>query len=304
MNKQPSNVCIIGGSGFVSGATTRLALEAGHRVTIITRGEKPIPDGVTAIKVDRKDRQALRQAIADADDRYDLVVDCIGYVEEDAIEDIAVFRDRCAHFVFVSTDFVFDPTQRVFPTPPQHPHYDRQRDYGKHKRLCELQFMDSDTGDMAWTVVRPCHIYGPGSQLGCLPMHSRDPELIARLKRGEPIKMVGGGHFLQQPIFVDDLARTILSCIGNSKANAQIYMTAGPDIIESHAYYRIIAKVLGVDVTIEEIPVATYLAEHPEHAPFLTHRIYDLTTLRDAGLHVPNIPIAEGLRRHTESLLE
>ena len=31
---------------------------------------------------------------------------------------------------------------------------------------------------MQWTILRPCHIYGPGSQLGCLPLHGRDPKLI------------------------------------------------------------------------------------------------------------------------------
>ncbi len=293
-------ICQIGGSGFVSGTLARIAMSAGHKVWAVTRGERPMPDGVRTITADRNERDAFAEAMAEVDERFDLVVDCIGYHEDDAKQDIAVFGDRCDHFVSISTDFVFDPAKRIFPTPATHEHFETALPYGRQKRLCERRFMDSD---MSWTVVRPCHIYGPGLAAGCLPMHSRDVDLIDKMRRGETRRMVGGGHFLQQPILAADLARTILSCHGNPRARGKIYMTAGPDIIESHYYYRIIADILGVNVAFEEVPVHTYIAEHPEHVPFLCHRIYDLTPLRDDGVHVPDTPIAEGLRQHVESLI-
>lgn len=261
-----------------------------------------MPDGVHPITVDRNDREAFAAAIEKTGMHFDLAIDCVGYLEDDAKQDVAVFRHCCDHFVFISTDFVFDPLKRVFPTPSDHAIFESVRPYGRIKRLCELQFIESDTGDMAWTIVRPCHIYGPGSPLGCLPMHSRDLKLIDRMRRGEPIRMVGGGHFLQQPIYVDDMARICLSCLGNSASNNGIYQTAGPDIIESHEYYRIIADVLGVEVTIQEVSVQSHSAENPADIPFFCHRIYDLSPLRDSGLYVPDTSITEGLRKHTLSL--
>jgi len=54
---------------------------------------------------------------------------------------------------------------------------------------------------------------------------------------------------------------------------------------------------------VEEIPVGSYLDEHPEQAPFLCHRIYDLCRIKACGLSVPATPIAEGLRLHVEGLL-
>ena len=303
MIKKQLRICLIGGSGFVSGTLARVARDAGHEVWTVTRGQRALPQNVHAINADRKDRTAFAQAIEQVGERFDLVVDCIGYVEEDARQDIEVFKYRCAHFVFISSDFVFDPLRRIFPTPPDHSHFETQRDYGRQKRQCERLFMSSDTGNMAWTIVRPCHIYGPGLSLGCLPMHSRDNDLIKKMQNGDALRLVGGGHFLQQPILAEDLARTILSCHGNDRAAGKIYMTAGPDIIESHQYYRLIADVLGVEVTIEEVPVGPYVKEHPEHVPFLCHRIYDLTAIRDDGLALPNTPIAEGIRQHTLSLM-
>ena len=109
------DICLIGGSGFVSGTLVRVARDAGHNVWVVTRGRRRLPrDDVHAIEVDRNDRDRFAGAIKSLDRRFDLVVDCIGYVEDDARQDISVFKDCCQHFVFVSTDFVFDPRRRTF----------------------------------------------------------------------------------------------------------------------------------------------------------------------------------------------
>lgn len=297
-----SSILIIGGSGFVSGTLARLALDRGHRVWAVTRGQKALPDGVTGLIADRHDAEGLERTIRGAGIRWDLVVDCIGYELEDMKQDIALFRNLAAQFVFVSTDFVFDPRRRKFPQPEESDYY-LTDGYGGNKRLCELELAAADTGEMQWTVFRPCHIYGPGSELGCLPLHGRDPQLISRLKSGEALKLVGGGYFLQQPILARDLAEIILSVIGNDRAKSQIFQTAGPDIIESREYYRIIADILGVELKIAEVPVDRFLEEHPESSSFMCHRIYDLKKLAEHGLKVPSTSISQGLREHVQSLL-
>lgn len=297
------NILIIGGSGHVSGAVARAALAGGHDVWAVTRGQRPLPAGVHALTADRKDDAAMTAAVTGAGTTWDLVVDCICYDLPAIRQDIVLFRDRAAQFVLISTDFVYDPTHRRFPQSEEASYYEETLDYGHSKRACELALIEGDTAGMAWTVVRPCHIYGPTSELGCLPMHGRDPELIAKLRAGQPLELVGGGYFLQQPILADDLAATVVSVAGNRNAHRQIFNTAGPDIIESREYYRIVAEVLGVGLSITEVPVDQTFAAHPELAPFLTHRIYDLQKLKDAGLRVPATPIADGLRLHVEGLL-
>lgn len=296
------NILLIGGSGFVSGTLADIALDAGHHVWAITRGQRALSEGVTPIIADRKERAAFADAIAALDLTWDLVVDCIGFEIADAQQDIDVFRERTKQLVFISTDFVYDPAHRRFPQGEESDHY-LSDGYGGQKRQCELLFEESDTGDMAWTVVRPCHIYGPGSLLGCLPLHGRDPELLAKLQRGETLTLVGGGHFLQQPIYAADLARTILSCAGNEACHGQIYVTAGPEIIESKTFYTIIGEILGVDVTFAELPVQEFLAENPDRASFCCHRIYDMSKLRSHGLYVPDTLLRHGLQEHVESII-
>jgi nucleoside-diphosphate-sugar epimerase len=302
------NILIIGGSGFLSGTLAQSAVQAGHRVAVVTRGQRPLPQGVNGITADRRDATAFEAAITEAHREHgvpwDLVVDCIGYEVDDARQDISVFHNMARQFIFISTDFVYDPARRKFPQDEENPHFLTDNSYGAKKRRCELEFVNGDTGDMAWSIIRPCHIYGPGSQLGCLPTHGRDPDLIRRLQTGESLQLVGGGHFLQQPILASDLAALILSCAGNAQTHRQIYQAAGPEIIESREYYRIITAILGVDLHIEELPVMAYLGEHPEQAPFLCHRIYDLGKLHAHSLAVPDTPVEEGLRPHVVGLMD
>ncbi|MEZ4710027.1 MAG: NAD-dependent epimerase/dehydratase family protein [Caldilineaceae bacterium] len=303
MTKQ--RILILGGSGFVSGTLARMAVARGHDVWTVTRGQRTSVDGTTALIADRKEAGALEQAVAASNTEWDLVVDCIGFDPADARQDIALFRARTPRLVFISTDFVYDPLRRVFPQGEETDHYllDYAPDtYGGKKRLCELEFMHGDCGDMAWTVFRPGHIYGPGSLLGCLPEHGRDPELLAKMRAGETLQLVGGGYFLQQPVFAPDLAELILSAPGNEASRNQIYCSPGPEIIESKMFYQIIADLLGVELKIGEIAVDQYWAANPDRASFLCHRIYDLSKLRASGLRAPSTGMREGLRVHVGSM--
>lgn len=300
-------ILILGGSGHVSGAIAQAAVANRDHVWTLTRGKRPLPVGVTPLMADRHSPGALSRIVVAQNQTWDLVVDCIGYDEPDVRQDLEIFRTCARHFVFISTDFVYDPAHRRFPQPETADHWatgDKgSLDYGRKKRLCELALIKGDTGTMAWTIFRPCHIYGPTSELGCLPLHGRDPQLIDRLRAGEPLRLVGGGHFLQQPILAADLAQTILSAAGNTQANRRIFNLAGPDILESREYYRIVAEALGVELKVQEESIADYVSTHPEQAPFICHRIYDLQALRDCGLKVPATPIDAGLRQHLAGLL-
>jgi nucleoside-diphosphate-sugar epimerase len=301
------NTLVIGGSGHVSGAVVRAARRRGDRVWTVTRGKRPLPEGVTPLVADRHDAAAMESVLAGETVSWDLVVDCIGFEPADILQDVRLFRERAAHFVFVSTDFVYDPARRPFPQPEEAEHWvgagKGSLDYGFKKRLCEQELAAGDAGGMKWTVVRPCHIYGPTSELGCLPLHGRDPQLIDRLREGRPLQLAGGGYFLQQPVLADDLAETIVGVAGHPRVHRAVFNVAGPDVIESWQYYRIVADALGVGLAVDEVPVRPYLAEHPEMAPFMCHRVYDRCRLRDSGLPVPSTPVAEGLRRHVEGLL-
>ncbi len=298
-NPPPRRILIIGGSGFVSGTLARIAVARGNEVTVVTRGQRPVPSGVKEVAVDRNDRSEFANRIASLQMDWDLVVDAIPYTPDDARQDIEVFAGRAGRLVFISTDFVYDPKSRKIPQ-SEHDAVFTSDGYGGQKRMAETVLEEAACESLPWTILRPSHIYGPGSLPGCLPLHGRDPQLVESILQGRPLKLVGGGRFLQHPIYAPDLAEVILSAARSSSADG-IFNVAGPDVVESRDYYRLLGKLLEREVMIEEVDVLEFLDEHPEKSPFCCDRSYDLTALKASGLHLPTISLEDGLRSQLKS---
>ena len=284
---------IIGGSGFASGACVRRALGQGHDVTIVTRGTRPVPDGVTALTADRRDPGRLEKVLDDHGGRFDGVIDYVGFQVADGGQDRDLLAARAAHLVFISTDFVYRPDRRRLPQPEDAPTLDDDS-YGGKKRQIETIIA---AASFDWTILRPGHIYGPGARLGCLPLHGRDPELTIRIDNGEPLRLAAEGRYLQQPVYVDDLADVALGVMGSPEAVGAICNVAGPEIIESRRYYEMVAELMGCVANIESVSTDAVLAENPAARPFLCHRIYDLERLAQTGAPVPATPMIDGLAR-------
>jgi nucleoside-diphosphate-sugar epimerase len=291
---------LIGGSGFVSGTLAREAMETGWEVWAVSRGKRPVAAGVHALVADREDVAEMSRVIGGAGVRFDLAVDCIAMEPAHARADLEILRGRAAQLVLISTDFVYDPVGRQFPHPESATRYVTADNYRGNKRRCELVLGESD-GSLPWTVFRPSHIYGPGSELGCLPPDNRDEQLIEKILAGKTLPLVAA-NALQQPVFALDLARLILSVKDNLNAHNRIFNAAGPDVVEARRYYEIIAESLGVPLRTSEVPVGEFVAANPSTAAFVCHRVYDMSSARIAGLRLPSTPIEVGLRAHVASL--
>lgn len=103
------------------------------------------------------------------------------------------------------------------------------------------------------------------------------------------------GTYLIHPIFVGDLARVMMECAHNEKNYNEIFCIGGPERIENKTYYEILGKLLGVKVTIGEVPLAGYLEAHPEYSGHLCHRAYELCKLEKTGISLPATTLEEGL---------
>lgn len=293
------NLLIMGGSGALSRRVAELALEAGHAVWTLTRGIHPLPEGVHALIADRSDDAAVLSALRAADVSFDACIDCTGRTPETARQDAAIVSRYTARFVVVSTDSVYDPFHKDVPQDESNEHYLTDGGYGATKRLMEETFIASAVN---YTIFRPGHIFGPGFLLGCYPEHTRQPDLLAHIRAGKPLRLVGGGAFLIHPIYVDDLALALLDSIANPAAYRQVFCIGGVDVVTNADYYRLIGQIIDCPVTVEDVPLAGYLEAHPHYSGHLCHRSYDLTKMRAAGLRMPTTPLAEGLRLQIAAL--
>ncbi len=299
-------ILILGGSGFVSGSMARLALAQGHEVWTVTRGRRPLPPGVRGLTADAHDADSLREALLSAGTRWDAAMDCICYTAEMARADLEVLPGFTDRLMVVSTDSVYHPAFKRVPQ-DETGVYLHDGGYGSCKRQMEEVFLDAaahGTGDFTWTIFRPGHIFGPGSQAGSYPEHTRQPDLIPRMLRGEPLRLVGGGRFLLHPVYADDLCRVMLDSVGQPKTFNEIFCIGGPDIVTNAAYFETLGEILGVPVSVEEVPLEGYLEAHPQYSGHLCDRAYTLAKLGQAGIALPQTSLREGLEKQVAWLMK
>ena len=303
------NALIIGGSGGLSSVLAVKAMET-YNVYTVTRGERKLPEGVISMKADRNDLTALKNALDGAGVRFDVVFDCICMNKEHAAADLEILPAYTDRLVVISTDSVYDGRRKRTPEDEtgiclKAEGDTKDCDYAENKRQMELVFlkeMASTNPGLKITMFRPGHIYGPGFLLGCFPEHSRQKDLPEYILAGKPVRLVGMGTYIIHPIYVDDLATTMIDCVHNDKTYGEVFCIGGPEAIENRIYYECIAKVLGVSLKVEEVPLDGYLDRHPEYSGHLCHRIYDLSKLRNTGVKMPSTGIYEGIEKTLRSL--
>lgn len=103
---------IIGGSGGLSGRLAALAKDE-YEVWAVTRGQRPLGDGIHLLKADRNDTENFRKTILEADTNWDIVFDCICMNERHALQDLDVLPGITKRLVVISTDSVYDSLRKI-----------------------------------------------------------------------------------------------------------------------------------------------------------------------------------------------
>lgn len=206
---------IFGGSVFLSKAVAQTALDRGHRVRCISRGDSgAVPKGARHTIVDRSEETdphaGTWTGLASHD--WDAVIDVASTPSwvETAVTALA---DRVRHWTYISTVSVYADlsqpggTPAVTPTlPPADGDLDDSSDptaYGRNKVACE-QAVQSRLGDRC-LIVRPGLIIGPGDPSG---RYTYWPE---RLSRGGRVLVPEPADASTQVIDVRDLAAWLVS---------------------------------------------------------------------------------------------
>jgi uncharacterized protein YbjT (DUF2867 family) len=100
-----------------------------------------------------------------------------------------------------------------------------------------------------WTILRPTMIYGSGRDRNMC-------RLIRLLARTPLMPVIGSGRNLQQPVYVDDVARAALLSLGSHAAVRQAYNIAGAAPLTFNEVIETIAGLLGKRVFKLRVPVA------------------------------------------------
>jgi nucleoside-diphosphate-sugar epimerase len=142
-----ASVLVLGGTAWLSGTVARLAVEQGHAVTCLARGESgAVPSGATLVRGDRTGAEGYAGL---PDQEWDLVVDVSRQPSHvrTAVQSLA---GRARHWVFVSTLSVYadDATPAQDESAPVHPPWEGAGEappeqYGPAKVACEQALLEA-----------------------------------------------------------------------------------------------------------------------------------------------------------------
>jgi nucleoside-diphosphate-sugar epimerase len=137
-------VLFVGGTGNISGAVSRLAVERGIDLVLLNRGRHDAVSGARALQVDYADGAAVEAALGKA--TFDAVVNWIAFTPDQVERDERFFASRTRQYVFISSASAYQkPPRSPFvteSTPLKNPWWQYSRD----KIACVVHRVDPEIG--------------------------------------------------------------------------------------------------------------------------------------------------------------
>ncbi len=253
-------VLFIGGTGVISSACSRLAVERGLELYLLNRGQsaRPVPPGAHVLRGDVRDREAVIRLLAGR--TFDVVVDWIGFAPEHVEADLALFRGRVGQYVFISSASAYQTPPASLPvtesTPLDNPYWA----YSRAKIACEDRLVRAYREEkFPMTIVRPSHTY----DRTMLPVHG-GYTVIARMRRGQPVIVHGDGTSLWTLTHHEDFATGFVGLLGNSHAIGQAVHITSDEVLTWNQIYEILARAAGAELRAVHVPSECIAAFDPE----------------------------------------
>ena len=296
-------VLFVGGTGIISTACTRLAVERGVELFLLNRGGHPeLAGGATVITADARDEAATARALDGL--RFDAVVDWIAFAVDDIERDLRLFGGRTDQFVFISSASAYQkpPVHWLISeeTPLANPFWEYSRD----KIACEERlFRAHREQGFPVTVVRPSLTYGDTQAPLAINSWTRPYTAIARMRAGKPLIVPGDGTSLWTITHNTDFAVGLLGLLGRGEAVGRAYNVVSDEVLTWDQIYRQTAAAAGVEPHLIHVASDFIVACLPEMTGSLIgdkscSAVFDTTRLRNL---VPEfrttVRFAEGIRR-------
>lgn len=259
-------ILFLGGTGNISSACTRLALERGHSVHLLNRGRRVASfPGAEQIQADLQDEAAVAAALEGR--TWDVVVNFIAFTPDDIERDLRLFRGRTAQYVFISSASVYQRPASHYLVTESTPLANPFWDYSRQKIACEerLNRAYRDEG-FPITLIRPSLTYGESM----IPLATNNwlcPwTVVDRLRRGVPVVIPGDGTSLWTITHNTDFAKGLQGLLGHGQAIGHAFHITSDEVLTWNQCYEAVAAAAGVSmpnfVHIASDFIATCLPEH------------------------------------------
>lgn len=245
-------ILAIGGTYFLGRVFTIVASKENHELFLINRGTYTMNmPSVTEYHLDRHDIAALKKL---PPQEYDAVVDFCAYLPKDVENLLKNIPGEVKQYIYISTCDVYkrnvdrlknESTELMDVCFPG-----EAGEYMYNKMLLEKETQNvCKSLGIAYTSIRPGIIYGPFNYA------PRESMFIQWIIKGQPLPYPTDAEGQFQFVYVKDVARAILTVIGNKKAYNQAFNVCGDEILNYSRFFEVLKKISDRDFTVQGITV-------------------------------------------------
>lgn len=297
-------VLFIGGSGLISQAVSRLAVQNGIDLYLFNRGNQSAfaPEGAKVIFGDIRDVSAAKRILDEY--QFDVVVDWIAFTPKHVKADLDLFQGRTSQFVFISSASAYQkpPAQYIVTesTPLANPYWQYSRD----KIACEEKLMEAyRTTGFPITIVRPSFTYGDTMIPASLNSWQHPWSLVDRMRRGKKVIVHGDGQSLWTMTHNTDFAKGFVGLLGNQQALGHAFHITSDEVLTWDQIYEAIGRAGGVKPILTHISSEFIIACDPSQEGGLlgdkaVSQVFDNSKLkRIVPGFTATVSFVEGIRR-------
>ncbi|SFB94650.1 NAD-dependent epimerase/dehydratase family protein [Ruminococcus albus] len=242
-------VLLIGGTGTISMAITKLLLSGDNEVYLLNRGSRNsgLEGNIRFITADINNEEETAEKIKDME--FDCVAEFIGFVPAQVERDFRLFNGKTKQYIYISSASAYQKPPMSYliteETPLENPYWE----YSRNKKASEEYLFERYRNDgFPVTIVRPSHTYDERSVP--LGVHGKGGswQVIRRIMEGKPVIIHGDGSSLWTITHNSDFAKGFVGLIGKREAIGQAYHITSDESVSWNSIYKAIADALGVEL--------------------------------------------------------
>lgn len=242
-------VLMIGGTGTISMAITRLLCQSGWEVYLLNRGSRraEAPAGIHWIQADMNEEAAVQQAIQGL--QFDCVCQFIGFEPWQVERDIRLFSGKTKQYLYASSASAYHKPGADYRitegTTLANPYWQ----YSRNKIACEEVLMKAyREQQFPVTIIRPSHTYDNRSVPLGVHGDKGSFQVLKRMLEGKPVIIHGDGTSLWTMTHNTDFAKGYVGLMGNPHAIGEAFQITNDETLTWNQIYSTIARCLGVEL--------------------------------------------------------
>jgi nucleoside-diphosphate-sugar epimerase len=240
-------VLFIGGSGVISTASTRLAVDRGLDLWLLNRGKSASPIGnVQTITADINDPASARTALSGHS--WDAVVQWIAFSPADIERDIELFRGKTKQYIFISSASVYEKPPSHYLITESTPRVNPYWEYSRQKIASEERLLRAFREEaFPGVIVRPSLTYGDTLIPLAINSWQKSWTAVDRLRRGLPVIVPGDGTSLWTVTHNSDFALGMVGLLGSRESLGNDFHITSDEVLTWNDIYLQTAHAAGVE---------------------------------------------------------